>query len=143
MNKKGFTYIIFALFLVIIIYVVITNSYINLNNHFSGELKRVTIYSSNEQSIIHIINEDDEMKQFESVFFNKITSNLGPSTSEAGNYTVTFEFENENLEFYILHTNDFSERTVIRFIGHGRDYKLSESDEKFLLEYIQFENTTE
>lgn len=143
MNKKGFTYIIFALFLVIIIYVVITNSYINLNNHFSGELKRVTIYSSNEQSIIHIINEEDEMKQFESVFFNKITSNLGPSTSEAGNYTVTFEFENENLEFYILHTNDFSERTVIRFIGHGRDYKLSESDEKFLLKYIQFENATE
>ena len=142
MNRKNLFFVITTIVLVVFIFLVITNSYINFQNHFSGGLNRVTIYSEDDQMIIHVISEVEEMKQFERVFFNKITSNLGPTTSEAGNYKVTFEFDDENLEFYILYTNNSPDEATIRFISYGRDYRLSKKDVECLKKYIQLENNS-
>lgn len=143
MKKKSLFYIITTIVLVVFIFFVITNNYINFQNHFSGGLNQVTIYSADDEMIIHVISEVEEMKQFERVFFNKITSNLGPTTSEAGNYKVTFEFDNEDLEFYILYTYSSPNEATIRFINYGRDYRLSKKEVEFLKKYIQLENESQ
>lgn len=143
LKKKNAFYIVALIFFVLILYVVFSKNYISVSNHFSGNLKRITIFSSDEQSAVHVIDDNDAMGKLERAFFNKVTSNIGPSTTEAGNHTITFEFEKNDFVFHLIHTYDLSEPTYIKLVGQGRDYKLSDSEVEFLLDYIQVKSAVE
>lgn len=122
---------------VIVTVLVYSLGIVNLDYLFKGNLESISITSmSKDDSISYVIEHEANKENFKKVFFNKITTALGPTTAEGGNYKVVFHYEKATLSFDVVLNESSSINSYIKYHNKARDYSLSEEDVSFLKDFI-------
>lgn len=126
---------------VLIAVLVYSLGFVNLDYLFKGDLESISITSmSKDDSVAFIVENEEVKKDFKKVFFNKVTSTLGPFTAEGGNYKVVFYYEKATLSFDVILNENSSLNSYIKYNDKARDYSLSKDEATFLRDFFYTNN---
>lgn len=127
--------------LVVVAVIVYSFGVVNIDYLFKGNLESISItLMSDDDSVLFDIDHEESKENFEKVFFNKITTALGPSTTEGGNVKVVFYYEKATLSFDVILNENSSLASYIKYHNKARDYSLSEDDVSFLKDFLDENN---
>jgi len=138
--KRLVLIISFIVLLIFAIYLV-DHAYVNLDHLAKGKLNSVSIQCNNIYECASItktttITDKATLDKLESIFFMKITSNLGAVTQERGFYDFVFNYQAATIEFNIV--IDFKNQTgKIKYGDKSRDYALTKTDVEYLTKLLK------
>ena len=119
--------------------IVVSSGTYNIDYLFNGKLNEVTIVDLSDDYKISV-EDEQSLSKLQSVFFNKFTRTLGPTTSEGGNYRVSFMYQNETLTFDLILNNNAQSDSYVKYHNQLKDYNLTSSDVAFIHELLNQTN---
>lgn len=93
--KRKVIVIVFVAVPIVILSSIILSGYLNLDNMFKGDLRKVTLVSEENSNRVVEITEREDLDKLKGIFFNRFASNFLGYTKEAGLISITFHFDKE------------------------------------------------
>jgi hypothetical protein len=113
-----------------------TMTFVNFENLFAGDLKKIVVSDSSTGKTITIDNPES-MEKVSSVFFPKIGSGL--TTAEGTDIVITFNYERKVIKYNLfVRKIDYTDYYKYSSIDKPKSYNFSKNDSKIMEEVIKF-----
>ena len=135
-NNRRVLYLSALLSLLLLALIWGTVTFVNIDNLFAGDLKKIVVSDSSTGKSI-TIDHPESMKKVSSVFFPKIGSGL--TTAEGTFISITFSYQRKEIQYNLfVRKIDYTDFYKYSSIDKPMSYNFSKNDSKILEEVIKF-----